>query len=175
MTTVQQNPFTLENVKLENKEGNYIQEQNELKEDKSSEIQNEVKASKHLTFAKEVYKKKEEAKIEEDNLPVFGPHIINTEAKSNQKELKEALSTIAQLRLENISLKEKLKFLEDLLAKSQASQFNDIDKCKICNEQFADLVIFPCHDCFCEKCANSIIKKDCPICHSKVDKCKPLG
>ena len=94
---------------------------------------------------------------------------------STQTELQEALSTISQLRLEIVSLKEKLKFVEDLLFKTQASQFKDTEKCKACNEQYSDWVVFPCHDTFCQSCANSLINKECPTCNSKVEKCKPLG
>ena len=81
----------------------------------------------------------------------------------------------SSLSKEMIVLQDKIKFLEGLVAKFQLSQIREEDKCKICNEDLADWVVFPCQEIFCMKCAKNLVLKQCPICQKMIHETKPLG
>ena len=81
----------------------------------------------------------------------------------------------SSLSKEMIVLQDKIKFLEGLVAKYQSTQLKEEEKCKICNEEIADWVVFPCQDIFCMKCSKQLILKQCPICQIIIQEARQLG
>jgi len=156
---------TFENVNII-----HLKEEFEITKRQNLEYQNEINVMKE-TISK--YKIERENKAKEEINSTIEKLIQEKEMLLKALEIERGNNNA--LSKENLILQDKIKFLEGLVAKFQLSQIREEDKCKICNEDLADWVVFPCQEIFCMKCAKNLVLKQCPICQKMIHETKPLG